>query len=228
MAIRRKRDDVSVDTVTRIVNPYGCMLILRHSLQLEHRLALTNLASQVKQRRGDRVEGESAAGWLGVRRGTGRAGSGFLGVRPVTPPLKTNSPRAAPDDACEAQFEHSAPANRRGTPPRTTRASEDGDTGSLARERPTRFTVLRTPSARLAAMIILPEGLSQGTKLTIENVKTQKKVEAHVVRPPQLNAEGSLIPVEFTSRCAELLEYFLSAEPNKLNIRLAVSWTNLK
>ena len=49
------------------------------------------------------------------------------------------------------------------------------------------------------AMIILPEGLSQGTKLTIENQKTQKKVEAHVVRPPQLNAEGSLIPVEFTA-----------------------------
>ena len=48
------------------------------------------------------------------------------------------------------------------------------------------------------AMIILPEGLSQGTKLSIENPKTQKKVEAHVVRPPQMNPEGSLIPVEFT------------------------------
>jgi PilZ domain len=48
------------------------------------------------------------------------------------------------------------------------------------------------------AMIILPEGLSQGTKLSLENPKTQKKVEAHVVRPPQMNSEGSLIPVEFT------------------------------
>ena len=48
------------------------------------------------------------------------------------------------------------------------------------------------------AMIILPEGLSQGTKLSLENPKTQKKVEAHVVRPPQMNPEGSLIPVEFT------------------------------
>jgi len=37
---------VSVDTVTRIVNPYGCMLILRHSLELNHRLALTNLSTQ--------------------------------------------------------------------------------------------------------------------------------------------------------------------------------------
>ena len=48
-------------------------------------------------------------------------------------------------------------------------------------------------------MIILPEGLSQGTRLTIENEKTQKKVEAHVVRPPQINAESSLIPLEFTA-----------------------------
>lgn len=37
---------VSVETVTRIVNPYGCMLILRHSLDLNHRLALTNLSTQ--------------------------------------------------------------------------------------------------------------------------------------------------------------------------------------
>jgi hypothetical protein len=49
------------------------------------------------------------------------------------------------------------------------------------------------------AMIILPEGLSHGTKLTIENPKSQKKVDAHVVRPPQMNPEGSLIPVEFTA-----------------------------
>lgn len=56
--------------------------------------------------------------------------------------------------------------------------------------------VTHTVSAN-GAMIILPEGLSQGTRLTIENEKTQKKVEAHVVRPPQINAEGSLIPLEF-------------------------------
>ena len=57
--------------------------------------------------------------------------------------------------------------------------------------------VTHTVSAS-GAMIILPEGLSQGTKLSIENPKTQKKVEAHVVRPPQMNPEGSLIPIEFT------------------------------
>ena len=49
------------------------------------------------------------------------------------------------------------------------------------------------------AMIILPEGLSQGTKFTLENPKTQQKVEVNVVRPPQMNQEGSLLPVEFLS-----------------------------
>ncbi len=31
------------------------------------------------------------------------------------------------------------------------------------------------------AMIVLPEGIPMGTKLSVENPKTQKKVEAHVV-----------------------------------------------
>ena len=34
-----------VDAHTRVVNPYGCMLVLKHSLEVEHRVALTNLAS---------------------------------------------------------------------------------------------------------------------------------------------------------------------------------------
>jgi hypothetical protein len=58
------------------------------------------------------------------------------------------------------------------------------------------------------AMIILPEGISQGTKLSIENPKTQKKVEAHVVRPPQLNPEGSLVPVEFTTPSPQFWNIF--------------------
>jgi hypothetical protein len=49
------------------------------------------------------------------------------------------------------------------------------------------------------AMIILREGLGQGTKFTLENPKTQQKVEVNVVRPPQMNQDGSLIPVEFLS-----------------------------
>lgn len=49
------------------------------------------------------------------------------------------------------------------------------------------------------AMLIIHEPLSEGTKVTIENPKTQNKVEARVVRPPQVTHEGSLVPVEFTS-----------------------------
>jgi hypothetical protein len=36
---------VSVEARTRVVNPYGCMVVLAQSLELEHRIALTNLVS---------------------------------------------------------------------------------------------------------------------------------------------------------------------------------------
>jgi hypothetical protein len=36
----------TVEAHTRVVNPYGCMLVLPDSLGLEHRLALTNLANK--------------------------------------------------------------------------------------------------------------------------------------------------------------------------------------
>ena len=58
------------------------------------------------------------------------------------------------------------------------------------------------------AMVILPEGLPTGTKLAIENPKTQKKVEAHVVRPPQMNPEGSLVPIEFTAPSPQFWNIF--------------------
>ncbi|HVO57246.1 MAG TPA: hypothetical protein VMT51_06050 [Dongiaceae bacterium] len=35
----------AVEAYTRVVNPYGCMVILKDSLNLEHRLSLTNLAT---------------------------------------------------------------------------------------------------------------------------------------------------------------------------------------
>jgi hypothetical protein len=46
-------------------------------------------------------------------------------------------------------------------------------------------------------LIVIPEALAQGTKITIENIRTQKTVEATVVRPPQFSPDGSMIPVEF-------------------------------
>jgi hypothetical protein len=58
------------------------------------------------------------------------------------------------------------------------------------------------------AMIILADGLPNGTKLSIENPKSSKKVEAHVVRPPQMNTEGSLIPIEFTAPAPQFWNIF--------------------
>jgi len=49
------------------------------------------------------------------------------------------------------------------------------------------------------AMIIMREPLTKGTKFTIENIKTQAKVEARVVRPAQPSSEGSLVPIEFAT-----------------------------
>jgi PilZ domain len=73
--------------------------------------------------------------------------------------------------------------------------------------------VTHTVSAS-GAMIILAEGLSAGTKLSIENPKTNKKVEAHVVRPPQMNAEGSLVPIEFTTPSPQFWNIFFPPVTN--------------
>jgi hypothetical protein len=64
------------------------------------------------------------------------------------------------------------------------------------------------------AMIILAEGLPSGTKLAIENPKTQKRVEAHVVRPPQMNPEGSLVPIEFTAPSPQFWNIFFPPNSN--------------
>jgi len=50
----------------------------------------------------------------------------------------------------------------------------------------------------MGALLALAEPLPQGTKITIENVTTQRQVDAHVPRPPQSTSEGSLVPIEFT------------------------------
>ena len=64
------------------------------------------------------------------------------------------------------------------------------------------------------AMIILPQGLSQGTKFILENPKTQQKVEVNVVRPPQMNQEGSLVPVEFLSPAPQFWNIFFPPQIN--------------
>ena len=74
-----------------------------------------------------------------------------------------------------------------------------------------RFT--HTVSAT-GGMIILKEGLSQGTKFTLENPRTQQKVEVNVARPPQMNQEGSLIPVEFLSPAPLFWNIVFPPNPN--------------
>jgi len=37
---------LAVEAHTRVVNPYGCMVVLSESLELDHRVALTNLAME--------------------------------------------------------------------------------------------------------------------------------------------------------------------------------------
>ena len=49
------------------------------------------------------------------------------------------------------------------------------------------------------ALVVLTEAIPQGTKITIENITTQKTVEAQIPRAPQFSSEGSLVPIEFTS-----------------------------
>jgi len=64
------------------------------------------------------------------------------------------------------------------------------------------------------AMIILREGLAQGTKLILENPRTQQRVEVNVVRSPQMNQEGSLIPVEFLSPAPQFWGIFFPPNIN--------------
>ncbi len=47
------------------------------------------------------------------------------------------------------------------------------------------------------AMILVTEAIGEGTKVALENPRNQKRVDARVVRPPQMAQGGSLVPVEF-------------------------------
>jgi len=58
------------------------------------------------------------------------------------------------------------------------------------------------------ALVVLTEAIPQGTKITIENITTQKTVEAQIPRPPQFSSEGSLVPVEFTSSAPNFWNVF--------------------
>ena len=63
-------------------------------------------------------------------------------------------------------------------------------------------------------MIILPEGFPAGSKFTLENPRTKERVEVSVVRPSQLNQEGSLVPVEFLSPAPQFWNIFFPPSVN--------------
>jgi len=64
------------------------------------------------------------------------------------------------------------------------------------------------------AMMILPEPIAEGAKVSLENPKTQKTVEARVVRPPQTNSEGTLVPVEFLTPSPHFWNIFFPPSVN--------------
>ena len=64
------------------------------------------------------------------------------------------------------------------------------------------------------AMVILKEGIGEGTKVTVENPVSKAKVEAKVVRPPQMNSEGSLVPVEFATPSLTFWNIFFPPNSN--------------
>lgn len=143
---------------------------------------------------------------MGIRRGAGCAGHGFLGAGTVTPSQKPTVPAAAP-----AQVKRSGNAARPQTNEERRRAQRVLLRMPILIHLPGKPKaiegVTHTVSAS-GAMIILAEGLPSGTKFSIENPRTQKKVEAHVVRPPQLNPEGSLVPIEFTTPSPQFWNIF--------------------
>jgi len=73
--------------------------------------------------------------------------------------------------------------------------------------------VTHTVSAT-GAMIILPQGMSEGTKFILENPKTQQRVEVNVARPSQINQEGSLVPVEFLTPAPNFWNIFFPPNVN--------------
>ena len=73
--------------------------------------------------------------------------------------------------------------------------------------------VTHTVSAT-GAMIILPQGMPEGTKFILENPKTQQRVEVNVARPSQINQEGSLVPVEFLTPAPNFWNIFFPPNVN--------------
>jgi hypothetical protein len=115
-----------------------------------------------------------------------------LGVRAVKPPLPNAKPAAAPPRVLPTR-PPTAEERRR-----AQRVLLKIKVNVHLEGKPMIEGFTHTVSAS-GAMLILPQGLPEGTKVTVENPKAAAKAEARVVRPAQINQEGSLVPVEFTA-----------------------------
>jgi hypothetical protein len=63
-------------------------------------------------------------------------------------------------------------------------------------------------------MLLMPQGLAEGSKVTLENPRNQKQVEAKVVRPSQASQGGSLVPVEFVTPSPTFWAVYFPPESN--------------
>jgi hypothetical protein len=63
--------------------------------------------------------------------------------------------------------------------------------------KPHPLSATTTTVSENGGMLVIGEALAMGLKVTLENPRTQKKVEAHVVRASQSSADGMQVPVEF-------------------------------
>jgi len=123
---------IKVEAHTRVVNPYGCMVVLEHDLPLEHRVALTNVPMNASNAAVIVWKKRRASGrWLGIRRGVGRSGHGFLGARTVKPP--TPQSEAGNDNSLRPSG-RSAAAYRGGASPLAARAGPHAGDHSRGRE----------------------------------------------------------------------------------------------
>jgi hypothetical protein len=54
--------------------------------------------------------------------------------------------------------------------------------------------------SEIGAMLVVADSLPEGTRLVVENPRSQKRLGATVTRVPQKTPEGFMLPVEFAER----------------------------
>lgn len=62
--------------------------------------------------------------------------------------------------------------------------------------------VMTVAVSEVGAMLVVQDSLPEGTRLVVENPRSQKRLGATITRAPQKTAEGFMLPVEFAERAA--------------------------